>query len=149
TGAIGHVSATAGLELNVAIRTFEFAAAPDGSTRVWLGVGDGIVADSDPDDEYAEVLAKARPLVHAIGWRFVLEASAVPTDDVPGRSTVAAAPAVVGSRVVYETVLVGYRRPGDFYGHLARLDASVRAVYGTTVRAGLEDAVRHRVSGLG
>ena len=62
TGAIGHVSASAGLELNVAIRTFEFAGG-----RVWLGVGGGIVADSTPDGEYAECLVKARPLIEAIG----------------------------------------------------------------------------------
>ena len=35
-----------GLELNVAIRTFEVAGG-----RVWLGAGGGIVADSDPDAE--------------------------------------------------------------------------------------------------
>ena len=51
TGAIGYRSPVAGLELNVAIRTFEFAAG-----RIWLGVGGGIVADSDPGDEYAECL---------------------------------------------------------------------------------------------
>ena len=38
-----------GLELNVAIRTFEFAGG-----RIWLGVGGGIVADSTPEGEYAE-----------------------------------------------------------------------------------------------
>src|SRR5690606_39758726 len=32
--------------------------------------------------------------------------------------------------------------------HLARLDASVRSLYGTTVRAGLEEAVHRRISGL-
>ena len=43
TGAIGFASPVAGLELNVAIRTFEFRGG-----RAWLGVGGGIVADSDP-----------------------------------------------------------------------------------------------------
>ena len=43
TGAIGFASPVAGLELNVAIRTFELR---DG--RLWLGAGGGIVADSDP-----------------------------------------------------------------------------------------------------
>ena len=41
TGAVGYRSPVAGLELNVAIRTFEFCAG-----RVWLGSGGGIVADS-------------------------------------------------------------------------------------------------------
>ncbi|CNG84778.1 aminodeoxychorismate synthase component I [Mycobacterium tuberculosis] len=62
TGAIGHVSPAAGVELNVAIRTFEIA-----EGRVWLGVGGGIVAESTPEGEYAELLTKAAPLIEAIG----------------------------------------------------------------------------------
>ena len=62
TGAIGYASPIAGLELNVAIRTFELR---DG--RLWLGAGGGIVADSDPEREFEEALVKARPLAAAIG----------------------------------------------------------------------------------
>ncbi len=69
TGAIGHISPAAGLELNVVIRTFEFA-----GDRVWLGVGGGIVADSTPEGEYAECLVKARPLIEAIGGLLELTA---------------------------------------------------------------------------
>ena len=61
TGAIGYRSPVAGLELNVAIRTFEFAAG-----RVWLGSGGGIVAASGPAEEYRECLAKATPLIEAL-----------------------------------------------------------------------------------
>ena len=71
TGAVGYRSPVAGLELNVAIRTFEFAAG-----RCWLGAGGGIVADSDPEAEYAECLIKATPLLTAIGAR--LDVSAPP-----------------------------------------------------------------------
>src|SRR3954452_3916911 len=51
TGAIGYASPVAGLELNVAIRTFE-------CTRggVWLGAGGGITWGSDPEAEYRECL---------------------------------------------------------------------------------------------
>lgn len=56
-GAIGMASPVAGMELSVAIRTFEF----DGR-RLWLGVGGGITADSDPDAEWLECLHKAAPL---------------------------------------------------------------------------------------
>jgi para-aminobenzoate synthetase / 4-amino-4-deoxychorismate lyase len=66
TGAIGVVSPVAGAEWSVAIRTFEH----DGDA-VWLGVGGGIVADSDPDAELAECLTKARPLVEALGGSLV------------------------------------------------------------------------------
>jgi para-aminobenzoate synthetase/4-amino-4-deoxychorismate lyase len=62
TGAIGYASPLAGLELNVAIRTFE---ARDG--RLWLGAGGGIVADSDPRAELEECFVKVRPLIAAIG----------------------------------------------------------------------------------
>lgn len=57
TGAIGLLSPAAGLELNVAIRTFEIAAG-----RIELGVGGGITADSDPEAEWQECLHKAAPL---------------------------------------------------------------------------------------
>ena len=62
TGAIGYVSPLSGLELNVAIRTLELA---DG--HLWLGVGGGIVADSDPEAELEEALVKARPVAAAVG----------------------------------------------------------------------------------
>ncbi len=64
TGAIGYASPIAGLELSVAIRTLEL-----GDGRLWLGAGGGIVADSDPQAELEEALAKARPLAAAIGTR--------------------------------------------------------------------------------
>ncbi|MPV36162.1 bifunctional anthranilate synthase component I family protein/aminotransferase class IV [Georgenia subflava] len=63
TGAVGYASPQ-GLVLNVAIRTFEFAAG-----RVWLGAGGGVVAESDPDDEAHETLVKALPLLAAVGAR--------------------------------------------------------------------------------
>ncbi|MCR6487291.1 aminodeoxychorismate synthase component I [Amycolatopsis sp. OK19-0408] len=57
TGAVGLLSPAAGLELNVAIRTFEIA-----SGAISLGVGGGITADSDPEAEWQECLHKAAPL---------------------------------------------------------------------------------------
>lgn len=64
TGAIGYQSPVAGLELSVAIRTLEVC---DG--HAWLGVGGGIVAESDPEAELREALAKARPVLDALGAR--------------------------------------------------------------------------------
>jgi para-aminobenzoate synthetase component I len=57
TGAVGLASPVAGLELNVAIRTFEIH---DG--LIALGVGGGITAASDPAAEWQECLHKAAPL---------------------------------------------------------------------------------------
>ncbi len=68
TGAIGYASPLAGLELNVAIRTLELA-----HGRLWLGVGGGIVADSDPHAELEEALVKARPVAAAIGTTVIDE----------------------------------------------------------------------------
>src|SRR5262249_58614734 len=79
TGAVGYRSPVAGLELNVAIRTFEFCAG-----RVWLGSGGGIVADSAADGEYAECLLKAGPLVRAIGSHIGARAPA-PAAPAPAR----------------------------------------------------------------
>ncbi len=58
TGAIGYASPVAGLELSVAIRTFELVGA-----QAQLGVGGGITASSDPATELEECLVKARPLL--------------------------------------------------------------------------------------
>ncbi len=69
TGAIGFASPVAGLELSVAIRTFEQRCG-----RLWLGVGGGIVADSDPEHEFEEALTKATPLIAAIGSQIAQDA---------------------------------------------------------------------------
>jgi para-aminobenzoate synthetase/4-amino-4-deoxychorismate lyase len=143
TGAIGHVSPLAGLEANVVIRTVEAAGG-----RAWLGAGGGIVADSVPAAELAEVLVKAGPVVRAIGGRLA--------DDAPRPAEHRSAPArsrpstsADARRGVFTTLLVEDGRAVDVEAHLARLDASVRAVYGTTVREGLDDAVALRAAALG
>lgn len=57
-GSVGMMSPLAGLELNVAIRTWEHAAG-----TLQLGVGGGITADSDPEREWRECLTKAAPML--------------------------------------------------------------------------------------
>lgn len=58
-GAVGLASPVAGCELNVAIRTVEF----DAAGNAVLGSGGGITADSDPDAEWDECLAKSAPVI--------------------------------------------------------------------------------------
>ncbi len=143
TGSIGHVSSSAGLEMNVAIRTFEIAGG-----SIWLGVGGGIVADSTPEGEYAECLIKARPLIEAIGGRLELTAQ-MPADDGPPVDAVELVdPTVDISQGIYDTLLVEDGVVLDIDAHLARLDASVRSVYGSTIRAGLDEAVLRRTASL-
>ena len=148
TGAIGYRSPAAGLELNVAIRTFEFAPGRGGAPgRAWLGAGGGIVADSDPAAEYAECLIKATPLLTAIGARL----DTGPTDPAAtGDASTAAtahATAEAGGAALRPhpaagvfsslTVTRGVTRGLD--AHLARLTASVRALYGKELPGSLRD----------
>lgn len=145
TGAIGHVSPGAGLEMSVVIRTFEF---PRSRDRVWLGVGGGIVADSTPEGEYAECLVKARPLIQAIGGALDLLADEVAPEHVASGVPTPEVSTVDETVGIYDTLLVHDGHVVDLDAHLARLDASVRAVYGTTIRAGLDEAVVRRAAGL-
>ena len=113
TGAIGYRSPVAGLELNVAIRTFEFAAG-----RVWLGAGGGIVADSDDAAEYAECLTKATPLLTALGARLDTEAVG-PAADLAPRPAAG----------VFTSLMVTDGRTRGLAAHLDRLAASVARLY--------------------
>ncbi len=141
TGAIGFASPLAGLELSVAIRTFEIAGG-----HVWLGVGGGVVADSDPVAEVAECATKARPLLQAIGAG--LEASppgagvgGQPAAAVGGRPRPAvgsprpprlaarALPRPDPRRGVFETMRVRAGRIVALELHLERLATSVAALY--------------------
>ncbi|HHH75525.1 MAG TPA: anthranilate synthase component I family protein, partial [Phycisphaerae bacterium] len=61
TGAIGIICANGSAELNIAIRT-----AICYSGKAYIQVGGGIVADSNPQDEYEETLHKARGMLEAI-----------------------------------------------------------------------------------
>jgi para-aminobenzoate synthetase/4-amino-4-deoxychorismate lyase len=142
TGAIGIASPLSGLELNVAIRTFEVAAG-----KIWLGVGGGIVADSDPDLELEECLEKAEPLLSAVGaglgtvrshWRR-------PAGSARDESAPDAPDAAAG---VFETMLVVDRRPVDLESHLGRLASSVSSLYGSRPPARLGALVTELAAAL-
>ena len=60
TGAIGHITPNRSATFNVAIRTLTLS-----EGHASMGVGGGIVADSDPAAEYRECLLKASFLTHA------------------------------------------------------------------------------------
>jgi para-aminobenzoate synthetase component 1 len=60
-GSIGYWSVSGDLDTSIAIRT---AIARDG--RVYFSAGGGIVADSDPEQEYRETIDKARALIDAL-----------------------------------------------------------------------------------
>jgi para-aminobenzoate synthetase/4-amino-4-deoxychorismate lyase len=136
TGAVGYRSPVAGLELNVAIRTFEFSGG-----RVWLGSGGGIVADSDDGDEYRECLLKAAPLIRALGG--TLRKGSRATAGIPGPGPAAIPPALRprAARGVFTSLRVAHGHGHDLDRHIARLDESCRRLFGKplppTLRASL------------
>jgi para-aminobenzoate synthetase / 4-amino-4-deoxychorismate lyase len=126
TGAIGIASPIAGMDLSVAIRTFELSGGD-----IWLGAGGGIVAESDPGKELAEALAKASGPVQAIGGQ-IDPARTTPEVARP------AAPLALdfgwrpdAARGVFETVLIENAAAVHLDAHLERLAASLRELYGT------------------
>ena len=62
-GSMGYWSVTGALDTNIAIRT---VIAPHGAGRVYFNAGGGIVADSNPEQEYRETLDKARGMIDAL-----------------------------------------------------------------------------------
>jgi para-aminobenzoate synthetase/4-amino-4-deoxychorismate lyase len=124
TGAIGFASPSWGMELSVAIRTFEIA-----GNSIELGVGGGITADSVPMLEWRECLDKAAPLLAALGAKGPYEPEVVPTD------------AQLSGGLI-ETVLAVDGVALRLADHLARLDRSCRELYGHGLPADLASRVR-------
>lgn len=132
TGSIGVATPTAGLELSVTIRTFEIS----GDT-IALGVGGGIVADSDPDAELAECLHKATPIVAAAGSHIVdPRPPRRPPARVPWALEVADGGRPDPGRGVFTTARVGPGSEELLGWHVERLRASVLALYGQEPPAG-------------
>ena len=61
-GSIGYISFTGNMKTNIAIRTIVIK-----NGRVYLPVGGGIVADSDPETEYQETLDKSKGILRTLG----------------------------------------------------------------------------------
>jgi para-aminobenzoate synthetase/4-amino-4-deoxychorismate lyase len=141
TGAVGYRSPVAGLELNVAIRTFEFHAG-----RVWLGSGGGIVAASRPADEYRECLLKASPLIAALGGRIAAGATAAKPRPFP-ETSLRPRPATG----IFTSLLVSDGTTQHLEDHIARLDGSARRLFGKhlpdSLQAELADCIGRRPSG--
>ncbi len=136
TGAIGFASPVGGLELNVAIRTFEVA---DG--RIRLGVGGGVVADSQAQSETAELAVKATPLLAAIGAVFEPDVCAGPPAPRVRRLGPLPLPRPDPARGLFETMLVRDGRAVALDAHLARLRASASSLYRTALPGQLESRV--------
>ncbi|HEV2179168.1 MAG TPA: aminodeoxychorismate synthase component I [Gemmatimonadaceae bacterium] len=60
-GSIGYIAVTGVMDTSIVIRTYQAL-----DDTVYFSVGGGIVADSDPEQEYRETLDKARALIDAL-----------------------------------------------------------------------------------
>jgi para-aminobenzoate synthetase / 4-amino-4-deoxychorismate lyase len=138
-GAIGLCSPVAGLELSVAIRTFELT-----ENRLWLGVGGGIVADSSPGAEVSEALAKARGVISAAGLELAHEPLVDATSHTPLDGVTRPDPGLG----VFETIRVASGHPTRLSDHLARLAASSRQLE-LSLPIDLEEQVVATAAGLG
>ncbi len=135
TGAIGIVSPVAGLELSVTIRTLEVC-----GERVWLGVGGGIVADSDPVAEGREAAEKAAPILAAAGGEVPAgAASSAPAILRAGPRPIARPDPAAG---VFETLLIEDGEARLLDAHVARLRSSVRALYAVELPGDVDARVR-------
>ena len=119
-GAIGLCSPLAGLELNVAIRTFEAH-----GDRLWLGAGGGIVSDSEPASEVDEALTKARGVATAAGIEILASVSPRRLPDLPRP---AGLPRPEPGAGVIETMRISAGQPIQLAQHLERLSDSCRAL---------------------
>lgn len=61
TGALGYLGYSGDMDFNILIRTILKR-----GSRAYFGAGGGIVADSDPEDEYRETLVKAKAMIEAL-----------------------------------------------------------------------------------
>lgn len=124
SGALGWFGLDGALDLGVVIRSV--VAGPQG---VAIGAGGAIVALSDPAAELAEVELKLAAVAAGL------------------RRPVSRDPEIDPAVGLFETLLVVEGRPIRLEAHLARLAASLRAVFGSDLPAGLEEAVDEAAAG--
>jgi para-aminobenzoate synthetase / 4-amino-4-deoxychorismate lyase len=115
TGTLGFSSPLAGADFNVLIRTLECS-----EHKIELGIGGGITADSVATSEWDECLAKAAPLVSALG-------SDMDPDLKPSVPPISHWQRSGG---LLETMLAIGSSVRRLAAHLARLDRSCRELYG-------------------
>ena len=65
-GAVGYIDFAGNMDTCIALRTLVITPASDGKHRVDAQVGAGIVADSEPANEYQETLNKAKSMLTAL-----------------------------------------------------------------------------------
>jgi para-aminobenzoate synthetase len=70
SGVVGYFSPDGAADLSVTIRSAVFHTPPAALQRLFVGIGGAITADSDPDDELAEIHTKATAILGILGATF-------------------------------------------------------------------------------
>jgi len=135
-GSVVLASPVSGTELSVVIRTLECV----GST-VWLDVGGGVTAASDAAAEAAECLAKAEPVLRAIGAA-VPSARPPASGPAPLRLGPVPLPRPDPAAGLCTTLRASDGRVEHLAEHWTRLEHSARAVYGHNLPDHLRREVR-------
>ena len=108
------------------------------------------MADSAAEEEYAECLLKAGPLIRAIGGRLEPEL-AVLSEIAPGSGAAGPSPRPRPAAGVFTSLRVAAGETSVLVGHLARLEASTRQLYGkglpVSLPGDLADCLATRPSG--
>lgn len=130
TGAVGILSPLAGLDLSVAIRTFEI-----GGGRIWLGVGGGITARAGGSVVRASGKVRSAPMA-ARGPAALASASSSSSSGSESESATIPPALRHGTRPdqalgVFETVLVQDGQPVELAHHARRLTRSLATLYGS------------------
>jgi para-aminobenzoate synthetase/4-amino-4-deoxychorismate lyase len=123
-GSVVLASPVAGLELSVVIRTLECA-----GDDVWIDVGGGVTAASDPAAEAAECLAKAEPVLRAVG-ACVPNVGAAAAGPEPLRLQPVPLPRPDPQAGIITTLRADAGHAERLGEHLSRLERSSRLVYG-------------------
>ncbi|RJT83277.1 aminodeoxychorismate synthase component I [Arthrobacter cheniae] len=76
SGVVGYFSPTGAADLAVTIRSAVFSTHSTDGQRLSVGIGGAITADSDPDDELAEIHTKATAILRVFGAPFPISAHA-------------------------------------------------------------------------
>ncbi|WP_253908649.1 aminodeoxychorismate synthase component I [Arthrobacter sp. H41] len=70
SGVVGYFSPNGAADLSVTIRSAVFHTSSADGQRLSVGIGGAITADSDPDDELAEIHTKATAILEVLGAAF-------------------------------------------------------------------------------
>lgn len=143
-GSVAVASPLAGLELSVVIRTLEFS-----GEDVWIDVGGGVTAASDPDTEAAECIVKATPVLSTIGVD-ADEIARLGRTQGASRLTAGLPPRLSGRPLPRPDPRAGVRatlraedgRASHVAEHIGRLEASTKTLYGVTAPDDLRRRIR-------